>query len=134
MPRPDTGVRRFFTSRWGADGLVWLIVCPTVVILDGAPPLRFGLSPAAADAIAVVFLTVAVLVSRRLPVVAAAMPTALSFAMHTDLYYENLLLAQLVLAFLLGRRTARLSTGPLLLAGICVGPSPLRHWRRTRPG
>ena len=78
-------------SRWGADGLVWLFVCATVVFLDGAQSLRFGLSPGAADAAAVAVLTVAVVISRRLPVVAAALPTALSFAIHPDLYYENLL-------------------------------------------
>ena len=107
-------------SRWGADGLVWLAVCVTV-FLDGAESYRFGLSPVAADAIAVAVLTVAVAISRRFPVAAAALPTALSFVIHPDLSYENLLLPQLVLAFLLGRRTARLSTGLWLLAGICVG-------------
>ena len=119
--RPDAGVRRFVRSRWGTDFLVWLIVCVTVVFLDGAESYRFGLSPLAADAIAVAVLTAAVAVSRRFPVAAAALPTALSFAIHPNLYYENLLLPQLLLAFLLGRRTARPSTGLWLLAGICVG-------------
>ena len=57
---------------------------------------------------------------RRLPVVAAAVPTALSFALNPDLFYENLLFAQLVLAFLLGRRTRRTRTGLWLWVGICV--------------
>jgi signal transduction histidine kinase len=99
---------------------VWLTVCTTAVFLDGGQPLRYGLSPVAADAIAVAFLTIAVAISRRLPVVAAAMPAALTFAMYPDLYYENLLVAQVVLAFLLGRRSRRTGTGLLLWVGICV--------------
>ena len=100
---------------------MWLARLRHVVFLDGAESYRFGLSPVAADAIAVAVLTVAVAISRRFPVAAAALPTALSFVIHPDLSYENLLLPQLVLAFLLGRRTAQLSTGLWLLAGICVG-------------
>ena len=99
---------------------MWLTVCTTAVFLDGGQPLRYGLSPVAADAIAVAFLTIAVAISRRLPVVAAAMPAALTFAMYPDLYYENLLVAQVVLAFLLGRRSRRTGTGLLLWVGICV--------------
>ena len=119
-PRLNAGVPWFLASRWGVDGVVWLFVCATAVLLDGPQPLRFGLSPVAADVVAVVGLTVAVAVLRRLPVVAAAIPTALSFALNPDLYYENLLVAQLVLAFLFGRRTRRTSTGVLLMLGICA--------------
>src|ERR671913_149763 len=119
-PRLDAGVQWFLASRWGVDGVVWLFVCATAVLLDGPRPLRFGLSPVAADVVAVAGLTVAVAVLRRLPVVAAAIPTALSFALNPDLYYENLLVAQLVLAFVFGRRTRRTSTGVLLMLGICA--------------
>ena len=119
-PRPDSRAGRFLASRWGADGLLWVTVCASVVFLDNAQPLRFGLSPVAADVLAVAALTGAVAVWRRLPVVAAAVPSALSFALNPDLFYENLLLAQLVLAFLLGRHTRRTRTGLLLWVGICV--------------
>ncbi len=120
MPRPDLRATRFLASRWGADGLLWVTVCGSVVLLDNAQPLRFGLSPVAADVLAVAALTGAVAVWRRLPVVAAAVPSALSFALNPDLFYENFLIAQLVLAFLLGRHTRRTRTGLLLWVGICV--------------
>ena len=118
-PWPDSRVGRFLASRWGADAVLWVTVCASVVFLDNAQPLRFGLSPVAADVLAVGRA------DRSGGGLASAPRGRSRRAERPQLrpqpgpFYENLLFA-LVLAFLLGRHTRRTRTGLLLWVGICV--------------
>ena len=81
-------------------------------------------------------LGLAVVVGRRHPVVAAAIPAGLGFAATPELYTGTFLIAQMLLAFLLGRRTASMRTGLLFCAAVCLagaaliwfGSDPLQTW------
>jgi signal transduction histidine kinase len=84
-------------------------------------------------------MTVAVVVSRRLPVVAAAIPALLPLALSPEMYHERLVAAQLMLGLRLGRRTARTATGLLFFVGVCtaglvpvaVTDTSLTSWSRA---
>ncbi len=69
---------------------------------------------------AVALLGVAVALSRRRPLAAAAIPVGLALAATPALFTEQLMVAQLVLSFRLGRRTARARTGLLFFAAVCL--------------
>ena len=72
---------------------------------DDALPQGSVLSLQAFRLWALPLLGLAVLVSHRSPLVAAAVPAVLALAMTGEFFSQQLVLAQVVLAFLLGRRT-----------------------------
>ncbi|MEU7861980.1 histidine kinase [Nonomuraea sp. NPDC049141] len=83
----------------------------------GQPP---GLPLSWVRIAAVPLLTLAVAVGRRRPVVAAGVPAALALAVTPELYTDSFMISQLLLAFLLGRRTAGMRPGLLFFAGVCL--------------
>jgi signal transduction histidine kinase len=95
---------RLLGNRYAADLLLWVVITAPVLLSDEVP---YGsrLSLSAVRLIDVVVLTLAVVVARRLPVLAAVLPAAVAAAVSNDLYSQQLLLGQLAFAFLLGRRT-----------------------------
>jgi signal transduction histidine kinase len=116
-------VTRFLSSRRGADLLLWLAVCGPVFLL-AEPPYQPRLPLPWVQIAAVPLLALAVAVGRRHPVAAAAVPPALGLAASAELYAESFMIAQILLAFLLGRRTAGFRTGLLFCAAVCLtGPA-----------
>ncbi|MFG1961529.1 sensor histidine kinase [Nonomuraea sp. NPDC049028] len=105
-----------------ADLLLWLAVTVPVFLANespevGQPP---GLPLPWARIAAVPLLALAVAVGRRWPVVAAAVPVGLALAVTPELYTDTFMIPQLLLAFLLGRRTAGMRPGLLFFAGVCL--------------
>jgi signal transduction histidine kinase len=82
---------------------------------------------------AVPLLSLAVVLSRRHPVAAAAVPPALGLAASAELYTANFMVAQIVLAFLLGRRAAGFRTGLLFCAAVCLTGLALAGLTATDP-
>jgi signal transduction histidine kinase len=97
-------------SPWLADLLLWLLItAPLLLPADEVPPDQpAGLPLAWVKVAAVPLLGVAVLVARRQPLAAAAVPAALGLAATPELDTGvNLVVAQVVLAYLLGLRSDR---------------------------
>jgi signal transduction histidine kinase len=119
-PRSVIVMKRFLGNERGADLLLWLAVVVPVLLADEAPELRGPLDFPVLwlEVAAVPLLGVAVALSRRRPVVAAAVPVGLALAATPELFTEQLMVAQLVLAFLLGRRTSDMHTGLLFVGGV----------------
>jgi signal transduction histidine kinase len=115
-------MKRFLGNERRADLLVWLAVTVPVFLADEPPELRGPLDFRLRwlEVAAVPLLGVAVAVGRRRPVLAAAVPVALALAATPELFTEHLMVAQLVFAFLLGRRTSEMRTGLLFLGGVCL--------------
>jgi signal transduction histidine kinase len=105
-------------SRRTADFLIWAALTAPVFLGDDTLPPGSVLSMPAFQAVAVALLAVAVLASRSVPLVAVVLPTVLALAVTGEFYCEQLTLAQVVLAFLLGRRTAGGWAVAQLLAGL----------------
>lgn len=116
------GATRFLDSERVADLLLCVAVTVPVFLADEVPDLRGPLDfPVIWLKVAAVpALVVAVAVSRRRPVVGAAVPAGLALAATPELFTEHLLVAQPLLAFRLGRRTSRMRTGMLFFAGVCL--------------
>jgi signal transduction histidine kinase len=90
------------------------------VLLLGERPELAGLPLSALRIAAVPLLGFAVFVSRRMPVAAAAVPSALGLAATPELYTENFVIAQVLLACLLGRRSAGQRAALPLFAAVCA--------------
>jgi signal transduction histidine kinase len=112
-------VERLLSSRWAADLLLWAVIV-TPVLFPGDRPDLAGLPLPVLRIPAVLLMALAVLVSRRMPVAAAAVPPALALAATPELYTGNYLIAQLVLSYLLGRRCAGLRPALLFFAAVCA--------------
>lgn len=118
----DLGMMRFVGSERGADLLLWLAIIVPVFLSDDLPSRQ---QPASLPLLwvrvaAVPLLTLAVVAGRRQPVVAAAVPVGLGLAATPELVTDNFMIAQLLLAFLLGRRTSGTGTGLLFFCGVCL--------------
>ncbi|PZG14105.1 sensor histidine kinase [Nonomuraea aridisoli] len=112
-------VKRLAESERGADLLSWLVISVPVFIAD--EPFGPGrAAPLAARAVAALLLASAVAAGRRHPVVAAAVPAAMGLAATAELYTTGFTIAQVLLAFLLGRRAPALRTGLLFFGGVCL--------------
>jgi signal transduction histidine kinase len=115
-------LNRLVRSRWAADLLLWLaITAPLLIPEDDVSPAQLATVPMLWVRIAAVpLLAFAVLVSRRAPVAATAVPMALGLAAAPELLSANLLLAQVLLAYLMGRRSAGRRAPLLLFATVSV--------------
>jgi signal transduction histidine kinase len=120
-------VRRFATGEKGADLLLWLAVCVPVFLADELPDPEqpAGLPLPWLTIVAVPSLTLAVLVARRMPLAAAAVPPALGLAATPELFTTNFVIGQVLLAYLLGRRAAGHRGPPLLFAAVGAAGVPL---------
>ncbi|MEV1246482.1 histidine kinase [Nonomuraea sp. NPDC049750] len=105
-----------------ADLLLWLAVTVPVFLANESPEVRQppGLPLPWVRIAAVPLLALAVAVGRRWPVVAAAVPVGLALAVTPELYTDTFMIPQLLLAFLLGRRTAGMRAGLLFFTGVCL--------------
>ncbi|MQY13791.1 hypothetical protein SRB5_39460 [Streptomyces sp. RB5] len=114
-------LRRLLSSPVTADVLLWCAILAPLFADDlpgrGQPA---GLPLVWVQWAAVPLLALAVAVSRRLPVLAAAVPAGLGLAATPELFTNNFAIAQIVLAFLLGRRAAARGTGLLFFGGVCL--------------
>jgi signal transduction histidine kinase len=110
-------MRRFLGSERAADLLLWAVITAPV-LLPGDRPELVGLPLTWVRITAVPLLACAVLVSRRTPVAAAAVPPALGLAATPELYTANFTVAQVLLAYLLGRRSGRARAALLLSAAV----------------
>lgn len=116
------GVKRFIGER-GADLALWAaitapLLLPSDAILPGQPA---GLPLPWVRIAAVPLLALAAYLARRHPVPAAALPAALGLAATPELYTTSYFaIAQVTLAYLLGRRAAGRRAPLLLFAAVCV--------------
>jgi signal transduction histidine kinase len=130
-PRSLKGVyRRFLRSRQAADLLLWAVISAPLLFPSDRPDMA-GLPLTSVRIAAVPLLACAVLVSRRTPVAAAAVPPALGLAATPELFTANFAVAQLLLAYLLGRRSGRGREALLLSAAVFAAGLPLIF---TTPG
>jgi signal transduction histidine kinase len=115
-------LNRLLSSRCAADLLLWLVItAPLLIPDDDASAPGVAAVPLLWVRIAAVPLfAFAVLVSRRAPLAAAAVPLALGLATTPELLSANLMLAQVLLAYLLGRRSAGRRAPLLLFATVCA--------------
>ncbi|MDQ7908280.1 histidine kinase [Phytohabitans sp. ZYX-F-186] len=113
---------RILSSRWAADLLLWLVItAPLLIPDDDAAAAGLSAVPLLWVRIAAVpLLAFAVLVSRRAPVVAAAVPVALGLAATPELLSANFMVAHVLLAYLLGRRRAGRRAPMLLFTAACA--------------
>ncbi len=102
--------------RWLVDLGLWAVLAAAVLLSGDSVP-HDRLAAPLYQGIAVAVVGLAVLVSRRLPLVAAAVPALFVIAVSGQFYSGQLLLSQVVLAYLLGRRTDR-SRAALQLLGL----------------
>jgi signal transduction histidine kinase len=99
--------------------LMWAAICVPVVLADELPQSSL-LSLQVFRAVALPLLALAVLLSWRLPLVAAALPASLSLGTTGDLFTDQMAVAQLLFAYLLGRRTAGRAAAVQLAAVLVV--------------
>ncbi|MUL43213.1 sensor histidine kinase [Streptomonospora sp. PA3] len=111
-------IRGLLSSRWAVDGAALAAALAPVLLASDLPP-DARLSHIALRTAAVPAITAAVLIARRLPAVAAATPAVLAVAAAGSLYTDQLAVAGILLAYLLGRRTAGRRAVVLLAA--CLG-------------
>jgi signal transduction histidine kinase len=88
-----------------ADLLVWVAISAPVFLGDDSLPPDSVLSLQAFQLVTVALLGIAVLLAHWYPVVASAVPPFLAVTVTGQFYNEQLVIAQVALAFLLGRRT-----------------------------
>ncbi|GAA4463918.1 sensor histidine kinase [Phytohabitans houttuyneae] len=106
-------LNQLVTSRWAADLLLWLVITAPLLVPDSGAPRWLLVA-------AVPLLGVTVIISRRAPLVAAAVPMTLGLMASIELDSASFLLAQVLLAYLLGRRSARRRAPLLLFAAVCA--------------
>ncbi|MEQ7126807.1 histidine kinase [Actinopolymorpha sp. B11F2] len=111
---------RMLGSRRAVDFLIWAAITAPVFLGDDGLPPGSVLSMPTFQGVAVALLAVAVLLSRSVPLVAVVLPTVFAVAVTGEIYCEQLTLAQVTLAFLLGRRTAGGRSVVQLLAALCA--------------
>lgn len=118
----DGAAQRLLSSERAADLALWLVICTPVVLageasgsegVDGVPLLWVKVS-------AMLLLALAVALSRAQPVVAAALPVGLTLAATPALAPGTFAVAQILMAFLMGRRTGRMRTGLLFFGAVCL--------------
>ncbi|GIJ48771.1 two-component sensor histidine kinase [Virgisporangium aliadipatigenens] len=105
--------------RHALDLLLWVVITAPVLIPDAGPDLP-GLPLPWLRVAAVPLFAAAALVARRSPVLAAAIPAALSLAATPELLATHFVLAQTVLVYLLGRRAAGQRAALLLFAAVAA--------------
>jgi signal transduction histidine kinase len=100
-------VKQALTSKRATDLLLWLAVTASVFVFGEPlePDSPAGLPLRWVQIAAVPLLGLAVFVARRIPLAAAAVPPALGLAVSPEMY-GGFVVAQLLLAYLLGRRAA----------------------------
>jgi signal transduction histidine kinase len=98
-------IGRLLSRTRAVDLLVWAAISAPVLLGDDALPQGSVLSLQAFRLWGVPLLGLAVLVSHRSPLAAAAVPAVLALVVTGEFFSQQLVLAQVVLAFLLGRRT-----------------------------
>jgi signal transduction histidine kinase len=115
-------LNRLVSGRSAADLLLWLVItAPLLIPEDEVSPAHLATVPLLWVRIAAVpLLAVAVLVSRRAPVAATAVPMALGLAATPELLSANFMLAQVLLAYLMGRRSAGRRAPLMLFATVSV--------------
>ncbi|MBM6403282.1 hypothetical protein JQN72_03350 [Phycicoccus sp. CSK15P-2] len=101
------------------DLAVWVTVALPVVLASEPLPEDSAVSAGTFRVGALVLLAAAVPLARRAPLAAALLPAAYALVLTGQLYSEELLLAEPVFAFLLGRRTTG-SRAAVQLAGFLV--------------
>jgi signal transduction histidine kinase len=115
--------KRFPGGERAADLLLWLVItAPLLLPTDEVPAGQPGGLPLLWVRIAAApLLGLAVYLARRQPVAAAAVPAALGLAVTPELYTTNsFVIAQVVLAYLLGRRAAGRRPPLLLFGAVCA--------------
>ncbi|MCO1658530.1 sensor histidine kinase [Pseudonocardia humida] len=118
----DDGSGPFPLGERGADLLLWCAAALPVALAAEPAELRTlpGVPVPWLQVATVLALGAAVAVARRRPVVAAAVPAVLGLAAAVGLTVDSVMIAQVLLAFLLGRRSASLRTGLLFFVGVCL--------------
>jgi hypothetical protein len=114
-------VKRLPGGQLVADLLLWLVIAaPLLIPGDEVPPEQpAGLPLLWVRIAAVPLLGLAVYLARRQPVAAAAVPPALGLAATPELYTTNsFIIAQVALAYLLGRRVTGRRAPLLLFAAV----------------
>ncbi len=117
-------VRRIPGGQPAADLLLWLAITAPLLLPDDkdTPP---GLPLSWVKIAAVPVLGLAVLLSRRQPLVAAAVPAALGLAAAPELQTGTLAVAQAALAYLLGRRAPERWQAMAYFSGACLAGAVL---------
>lgn len=117
-------VKQALRTAWGIlrstyvlDLLFVVAVMVPLLASDGAPRGSV-FSPTTFQLVAGSVLVVSVLVARRLPLVAALAPAALGLGVTGNMFTDQLGWAQLLLAFLLGRRTTGRQAAYQLVASL----------------
>jgi signal transduction histidine kinase len=114
-------LRRHLDRKRAAGLLLLWLVSTTPVLLPGepsAPPEPAGLPLLWVRVAAVPLLGFAVVVARRMPLAAAVVPAALGLAATPEVVTGRLVLAQLLFAYLLGRRLESRRTALLFFAAM----------------
>jgi signal transduction histidine kinase len=111
-------------GRRAEDLLLWLAITAPLLLPDdiGTPS---GLPLWWVKLAAVPLLGLAVLLSRRRPLAAAAVPAALGLAASPELHTGTLTVAQAALAYLLGRRAPERRPAMAFFSGVCLAGAVL---------
>lgn len=110
-------LNRFPGGERVADLLLWLVITAPLLLPDEKESPA-GLPLWWVKVAAVPLLGLAVLTSRRQPAVAAAVPAALGLAVAPEMHTSTLAVAQVVLAYLLGRRVPERRSALWLFAAV----------------
>lgn len=103
------------------DVLLWVVMCVPLFLATEPLPEASRLSEAGLQVVAMAVFAVALVASHRVPVVGALLVLALSIALSGEFVYEErIALAQIVMAFMLGRRTSGRAAPVQVLALVAV--------------
>ncbi|NGN69239.1 sensor histidine kinase [Streptomyces sp. A7024] len=117
MIRLSDPLLRLARSPRTLDALVWLLIMIPLLSaqrMPGGEEQATGIPLLWTQIAAVPLLALACWYARRAPLLAAAVPIALGLAATPELFTNNFTFAQVILCFLLGRRSGA-TRGPLLL-------------------
>jgi signal transduction histidine kinase len=126
-------VTRFPCGERTADLLLWLVITAPLLIPDDEPSPG-GLPLLWVRIAAVPLLGLAARLARRQPVAAVAVPVGLGLAATPEMVIGNLVLAQVVLAYLLGLRAAGRRAALLFFVAVCAAGVPLSLLTPEAPG